>query len=187
MPVSDLYRVRTIFTGVPGTPWYSNQYFDEAGGTAQQAANVVKNFWSGLAAYFPTTVTATVQALVDQVDPGTNTIIGSTSTTTVSVPGGGTGQPLPWASQGNIRLRTGVYINGRQLVGRIFFPGLTQASIASGLVNGATISALNSGVAAMIADANSALVVYSRLQGRWETVVSADTAQEFAVLKSRRD
>ena len=46
--MATLARVRTIFTGPAGSPWYSNLYFDAATGTAQNAADAAAPFWGAV-------------------------------------------------------------------------------------------------------------------------------------------
>ena len=107
---------------------------------------------------------------------------------------------LPYANQALIRLFSDQVINGRQVRGRIFVPGITRNNLAEGLLNSAAISAFDTAAAALIADADSQFQIWARpvdaehatenspeRAGVGCDVLTASTSNQFAVLRRRRD
>jgi len=184
-----MFRVRTVFTGVTGAPWLNTLYFDsDSSGTAQQAATAAGTFWGAVDAYMDNTVAWTTEADVAIVNAATGDVTSAVGTTPVIGSGGDTGDPLPYATQGLIRWLTGIYVGGRQVRGRSFIPGMAESACgASGTVSGAAVIGINAAGAALIADANSTLQVWSPTLGQANNVTIASTWSQFAVLRSRRD
>jgi len=183
-----VFRVRTIFTGPAGAPWLNTLYFDEAGGSAQQAATAAGTYWGAVDALMSTAVSWSTEADVVQVNADTGAATGVVSTTPVTGAGADGFEMLPRASQVLVRLLTGVYNDGRQIRGRIFVPGLTRSSLTTGgIVNGASGVTIGNAAAALVADANSALLVWSRSALQDHPVVATSVWAQFASLRSRRD
>lgn len=187
------YKIRTVFSGVPGTPWLSTMYFEEVGGTAQQAATAVGTFWGAIDALQSSLVTWTTEADVSTIDDQTGELTAVTVTTPVTGTGAQAGEMLPIASQALIRWRTGAFINGRNLRGRTFIPGLVVSQSDDGRVNASTQTTINNAASALIADGNSVLNVWHRpnpvgsATGAGEAVVSGLCWNQFATMRSRRD
>lgn len=188
-----MYRVRTVFSGVQGAPWLNTLYFDDGGGTAQQAATAAGTFWGAVDTYIYGGITWTTEADVANIDPITGVLEGVSSTTPVTGTGGGGSDPLPYATQGLVRWRTGVVVGTRELRGKTFIPGLTETGVTAALVTAAVVTAVNTASAALISDANSTLVAWHRPDppgsstGVSWNVVTGQMAPGFAVLRSRRD
>jgi hypothetical protein len=184
----SIYRVRTEWTGLAGTPWLSTHYFDAAGGTPLQAVTAERAFWLALVPQITNQVTAQVQGVVDTLGLS-GTLEASDSVTPPSVvTGTGTGDCLPVASQGCIKWQTGAIIGGRRLVGKTFIPGMIAGTQThQGNVQPATITAVGTACAALISDANSQLVVWSRASSGSATAVSGALLSRFSVLRTRRD
>jgi hypothetical protein len=181
------YRVRTIFTGAQGSPWLSTLNFGAAGGTAAQAVTAVAAFWGAVDVQMPGTIDWTTEADVGTYSPAGELEDVDTTTPSTGAGGAGAGELLPRATQGLIRLRTGLIIDGRELRGRIFIPGLSESVNDNGTYAAASRATINTAAAALISDANSTLLVWSK---RWATeapALTGVTATEFAVLTSRRD
>lgn len=181
-----MYRVRTQLTGLFGLPGLSTMFFDEAGGSAQQAVNAVGAFWAGV-------VTNGVQngfqyltePDVDVVNSTTGQITSTVQTTSASGSSSAAGEALPWATQGLIRWRTGVYSGGREIRGRTFLPGMLESN-SFGIPLASWTTPMQGVVNALIADANSTLIVWSRKNQGFAPVVSGSVWQQWAVLRSRR-
>jgi hypothetical protein len=183
----SMYRVVTNFTGPQGSPWVSTQFFDAAGGTAQQAVVTVGTMWGAIDNRMATTVLWATEPDVATIDETTGDITGVTSTTPQSGAGSGSGNILPIVTQGLIQLRTGVFLNGREVRGRIFIPGLTENDNDTGVPNAGILAVVNPAAAAAVADANSRLVVYTRANGAWAEAVTASMASYWSYLRTRRD
>lgn len=183
----SIFRVRTRFTGPQGAPWLNTLYFEETGKTAADAAADTATFWGSVDTYISNQVAWAVEAEVYTLD-ATN---GQPTDVTAVTPGTGngarTGEPLPWATQGLIRWRTGVFIGGRELVGRTFIPGMSQADSTTGKPGTSTKAGVNSACNTLTASANSEIVVWSRKNGAAYSALTGSMWASFAVLRSRRD
>jgi hypothetical protein len=188
-----MHRVRTVFTGIQGTPWLNTLFFDAAGGTAQEAATAAGGFWGAVDAVMTTQVDWTTEPDVPQINEETGALIQVTSTTPVTGTGAAVGEIGPVASQGLIRWRTSVVVNGRNLRGRTFVPGLTVAAYDDGGVIAGTKTAIDVAAAALIASATADLVIWHRpsVQGASDgsvaEVVTGSLWTQLATMRSRRD
>lgn len=183
-------RIRTVFTGVAGTPWYSNLYIDGDGEQSEAAVEAVGEFWDAVGTVIVSQVQWEVEGEVAQIDTVSGNITGITSVDSVESAGVAGFDPLPFATQALLRLRTGEYVGGREVRGRLNIPGLLEANNAGGrpdsnlrnLINDAADQYLLGGDGL-----NGALVVWSRKNGTAPFVSSASCWTEWAVLRSRRD
>lgn len=185
-----LRRVRTVFTGVAGTPWYSNLYFDAGVGSPDIEIDLVRDFWTTLNTAWGTGITATIEGDVARIESTTGQVVGIDSGTALTVAGAGTGTKLPPATQGVLHLFTSSFVGGRQLRGKVFIPGLIQ-SISDGL------GAPNTSLKTLFLNAGNTLMTASNTSGNWQVwskknlvaadVTSLSTPSKFGVLRSRRD
>lgn len=183
-----MYRVRTSITGGSGGPWLSTFYFNVIGGlTAQNAVAATGTFWNGVKGLVAAGIVMATEADVASMDAGTGEVTGITATTPSSVTGTGTGTTAPTAAQGLIRWRTGYYVAGREIRGRTFIPGLCVAAVAGGAPTTSYLNSANAAAAALVADANSELMIWSKKNGEVAPVLLGSTWSSFAVLRSRRD
>lgn len=188
-----MYRVRVTFTGGSGVPWLATHYFREAGGTAQQAATAVGTFWGAVDAFINSGTDWTTEADVSLIDDATGQLTGVQSTTPVTGTGGSAVERLPQQDQILVRWRTGSTVNGRELRGRTFIPGVIEDTNDAGDVLAATRATILTAAQALITDANSVLLTWHRptspgaADGSEAIVTTASVWQRFAVLRSRRD
>lgn len=188
--MATLRRVRTVFLGVPGTPWYSNMYFDGSGSTTDQQVDAVRDFWTALAGVMDNAVGMTIEGDCARIDDATGQVIGIDSTAALTVSGGSASQALPVATQGILNTFTSVFVGGRQLRGKVFIPGLiiTQADTAGAPAAGFKSTLLTAGNALMTAaDAFGNWKVWSRRNGVSSDITAVSTPSIFGVLRSRRD
>jgi hypothetical protein len=193
--------VTTEWSGTAqGQPYFSTHHFAGTASTvATSAVAAVADFWSAIDNFQHTSVTWTVLGDVEVVDEATGALTNLYSVAPITNTGVGASAPLPWATQGLIRWRTGAFIDGRELRGRTYVPGLTTGALSNGSMVAATISGLDSAAEALIANASTNLVVWQRPRkarvepplparaGSLADVVSASVWSEFATLRSRRD
>lgn len=182
-----MYRVRTVFTGVTGSPWVSTAFFGEGSGTGQQAATAVGAFWSSVDSLMEVSVSWSTLADVEIVDASTGQVTGVVNTTPVTGGGVAATTGLPVATQALVRWRTGVYVGGREIRGRWFIPGLATTANTDGAPSSTVLSTVNTAAATLLADANADLEVWSRKNGTAPVAVSGSCWNQFAVLRSRRD
>ena len=182
-----MYRVRTVFVGVQGAPWLSTMFFASETFLAADAVSAVGQFWSSVQAFQNNEVNWATEADVETVDAATGQVTAVESTTPETGTGTVATELMSIASQGLVRWRSGFYIAGREVRGRTFIPGLTTSAVDDGNMAASTRSGIQAAADALIADANSSLVVWSRAHGQQPNADSASVWGSFAVLRSRRD
>lgn len=197
--MATLARVRTIFTGVAGTPWYSNQYFNATGAgiPIQPMVDAVNDFWTALRASIQSAVTWQVQGEVALIEDTTGNLVGLENVTGLGNTGSAADDALPWQTQLLIRLNTSNFIHSRRLRGHIYVPALGEGNNTAGVPSSALRAAADAAAEALIADVEAPLVVYSRKfagtpnnparVGSFASVDSAEVATKWSVLRSRRD
>lgn len=182
-----MYRIRTAITGGPGGSELNTMYFNSAlTFTAQDAANAVRTFWDSVKSEVKTAYTFQIETNVTEVADFTGQPIGVHGITSAAVVGTNGGDALPPATQLLIRVHTGVYYNGRELQGKVYVPGPVETSSTNGVPSSLTITTLGNAMAALIADANSELMVFSRKNLNANGVTSSSVWSQYAVLRSRR-
>lgn len=182
-----MWRVRTNITGGPGGPELTTMFFDVVGGlTAADANAAVGAFWDTVQDLVHNAYTMATESEVASVDIATGEITGLTPVTAITKPGTVSGQPLPPATQGLLRWRTGTFVAGREIRGRTFIPGPTEEHNLTGVPNSDYITVANNAAAALIAATGTELFVYSRTHRDSAPVVSGSCWNQWAVLRSRR-
>lgn len=187
MAMANMYRVRTVLTGVQGSPYLSTMFFQEGAGTAEQAVAAVAAFWGAVDGVMHSDVTWDIEQDVEIVDDNTGQIQGVAATSGGTGVGTVTGDILPPATQGLVRWRTGVFVAGREIRGKTFIPALTETAAISGQMANGTQTILEDAANALVGAAGANLCVWSRKNGLSEDVVSGSVWNQFAVLRSRRD
>lgn len=188
--MTTLNRIRSIWTGVAGTPWYTNLYFDGSGGNEQAQIDLVEDMWDTLKAEFDTRLDITVEGDVTQIDSATGLATGVTAAAQRVIGATGASNVLPQANQGLVHLFTGVYTGGRQLRGRLFLPGLMLVSAAStGAVDATKRTLWQTTVTTLVTASNAVgnLQVYSPTHHVTADVLTVSASSVFAVMRSRRD
>jgi hypothetical protein len=190
--VVNINRIRTVLTGVGGSPWYSNLYFDPSLGVGANAfIEAVYNFWSACSPYLASSTHYTIQGDVPTIDSATGNILSLEQLT--GGDGGGTGNSsvAPPVLQALLETRTGTFQGGREIRGRINVPGLTSTVLAS---DGTLTSEAGEGFASAAealgngaAGGDPHLVVWSRKTGLCPAVSVITVQDKLAVLRSRRD
>lgn len=179
--------VRTQFGSATGTPWLSTMAFGgSSADDAQDAAEAVRAFWDSLKNYISDTVSCNDTGLVDVVNEATGEKTGEWTVDVPAVLCNDSAQALPWATQGLISWRTGVFYSGRQVLGRTFIPGPTEASNEGGHMT-STYSGVLLSSAGTLAAATIPFHVYSRTHHALCEVKAWRVPQPWSVLRSRRD
>src|SRR5215211_6989394 len=161
-----MLRVRTSFGGMTQGPALSTMYFQGSDQTsAQDAADAVGAFWTAARACYVTYGTATVLPEVYSIDPSNGEALNVFTVTGSTRSGLSASSALPVASQGLLRLNTGAFIGGRQVKGHIFIPGATEDLNDVGVPTATYKNTLETAAAALIADADSILEVWSKANG----------------------
>lgn len=184
-----MIRVRTVFTGVAGSPYYSNLYFANASAEAQEdAAERVRLMWAELTNELSTPLQAQVESTIVTMDPATGDISSSLEVAPLApVQYTNANERLPLFTQLLVTFKTGQFANGRELRGRMFIPGWTTAdNSAIGRPESGTRANVLTVVNAFIAG-DPALQVWSRKNGTIAPVTGISVGTEWSVLRSRRD
>lgn len=183
-----MYRVRITITGAQGTPWVATHFLDDQGGnTAADAVLAVGALWDNLMQLATDNVSYTSGGVVETVDETTGQPTGLTAVTPETGIGQLSNDPLPWATQMVCQWRTGIFVSGREVRGRTFVPGLTEASNTDGVPYSGTMTQLNGYCASYAASLNATPFVYSRQHHVGYPIVAGTAWDQFAVLRSRRD
>ena len=189
MATGTIQRVRSVITGVAGTPRYSNLYFQGPSDPDEDYVSAVHTMWTAAAGRILTGLTVTVQGAITVIDSSTGnvTAVGGFSDQTVTTSGGG--GELPAATCGLARFRTGVYVAGREIRGRMFLPYPNLGDMVAAKPDSSYIATWNGAFDAMnmTGAANGAWCVYSPKNHRNELVANHDVWNNYAVLRSQRD
>lgn len=186
-----MLRVRVQWTGVEGAPFLSTFYFaGDSALDAQEAADAVRAFLVAIGTTRRSDLTGQVESEVVRVNPGTGVADAVFPVTSASFIGGGNStSALPLTTQALLRLRTGTYVGGREIRGRIFLPGYTEEDSTSGKPTATLISTINTNALGTLfsQEPGNELVVWSRTKGQESNVTTATAWTQFASLRSRRD
>lgn len=183
----DMYRVRTVFTGVAGSPWYSNHYFTVDQTTPASAISAVNGFWGGLVGYISDEVTISVRGEVLTIQSETGQAVGAAALSNVNFIGTNSGEKLPLATQGLVTWQTGSFQSGRRVIGKTFIPGLGDLANDEGAPSTFFRGAVQAAADAYIAYQDSNPCIWSKKNGTAPLVTGATPATFFGVLRSRRD
>nr|CRY97418.1 hypothetical protein [uncultured prokaryote] len=181
------FRFRTVFTGVAGTPWYSNIYFRQGGASVDDCGAALTTFWEAVDAVIFTGVDWAIESAVPILEDSTNEITSVTSWAGADGSGANAAEPLPYSNQAVILWNTGLYTGGRQLQGKCFVPGLTQTANDSGQLLAATQATIQTAALALVNDASSVLTVTSPTNLTSGIVNDTVVSRVIGVLRSRRD
>ena len=185
-----MIRVTSEWTGAEGSPYYTTMHFGgSTQGEATAAANAVAALWNDLLGHFRDDMSVNVSDDVPQIDVVTGDILQNFVVSTALQSGLSTGDPLPPFTQALLRLRTGVYIAGRELRGKVFIPGLTENDNLNGRPLAALMSEIQDDVGNTIGGLPSSnfLLVWSPTHGEAANITSQTVWDEWALLRSRRD
>jgi len=184
-----MLRVSTVMTGHPGAPYFSTMYFNGVlDSEAIDAQSAVHDFWGGLVGFIAGGLAMQVQPDVEQIDPVTGFILDVHSNAVAVVNSTGNA-PLPFATQGLLRWRTGQFVAGKEIRGRTFIPNLANDAQLSALPSTAFTTAANAAATGLLTDPGPAneFGVWSRKNGQFAQASNGTLWSNFAVLRSRRD
>lgn len=192
-----LWRVAFTWTG-PSSPLISQLYFDVAGGgTPSQAATAASTFMGAVDAFVSTALTWSMDTEVRQINEETGALQAVNVVTGTNGAGAAAGPRIDLL-QGLITWTTGQIVEGRLVRGRMFVPLPTEDhNTATGTPELAGYrSGLDAAATALVGDANSTLVVWSRpvkdedgvitRAGSQHDVIAGNTEARWSFLSSRR-
>ena len=189
MTVTTVARVRTLWTGVAGSPAYSNFFFDATSTDAGVYQAQVLEMWVAGRAALRSGLTIAMVNPIPIIDVATGEVVDVAVGDGGSTTGTDTGDALPPANALLARMHTGVFVGGREIRGRCFVPYFTEASNSGGQPSSATVSGWNGLFTDLqaIDNANGAMTVYSRAHARAEYISAFDVWNQWGSVRSRRD
>lgn len=195
-------RIRAIWTGVAGSPLYTNFYFRNQ--ATQTSADAVIGFFTDMAPKIATDYEVNVEGEAPIFDETDGSLIAVENVTGGLVGGSSTGQQLGRATQGLLQLFTEGIVGNRRVRGRMYVAGPTETDNAGAgqpqvgyqdLLNAAYQDNLQD---VLVRDTN-AHVIWSRpipaddpagrdpRAGSAHTVTASSVWGEWGVQRSRRD
>lgn len=187
--MASILRIRTTFTGTTGAPYLSTMFFSRVDtGSAPAAASAVGAFWAYLTNNMSDQLDWVVEPFADVLDDVTGNLTG------LDPIGGGesgtgasSGELLPPATQGLLRLATSSVVSGRILRGRVFLPGATEDMSDAGVPDASYLADVSAAYALLTGDPDAELLIWSRTHGVSHPVTGGGPWNQWAVLRSRRD
>lgn len=199
--MTNMWRIRTIMTGVGGSPWYNNLFFAEsASGSAGNVQAKVRAFWSDMSGFIAPGVSIQVDPEILTIEAETGNIVASGSQVLAPVASAGATGPGAVATQVLVRLNTGVRRNNRNVIGHMFIPFpckgdiTTDGQYAAGRAANVATNA-NALVAFTTGGVSYRMGVWSRPKtflgvstpGAFSLVSTASVPTKLSFLSSRRD
>lgn len=199
----SLVRVQTLWTGVAGSPYYTNLYAlgPLTTNNGNDLATAWRTFLNSLASVLTLGMTAQIDTELLEFDETTGTVTGAGSTSQAAVNFTGAGERLPPANQLLLRWGTAGIVHNRRVRGRTFIPGIREADNDG---NGAPAASITTPVAsaagALLTTMSGRMRVWAQpfeqdppnpnnpnRPGSAHAITGHSLAPFFAVLRSRRD
>jgi hypothetical protein len=195
--VANMYRVQFQWNGFTGAPGFTNMFYDDSTGTAQQAADITRTFLVGCLTQAPSPLPSGCSLVgptsVDTVEPGTGTLVFTTPVTQPAQINGTAAGNFASSTGACVTWLTAGIVNGHRVRGRTFLvPLAATAFTATGGLSAAYQTSLATACTALLA-ASPDLVVWRRPisqaagGGGVNLVLAARVPAKSAVLTSRRD
>lgn len=194
----EMLRVRTVVTGVAGSPCYTNLYFGP-GATAPEAQSAVIDFWSDYTPISAGGADFNIEGTILRVESTTGEIQGAEVLDDEHLGSEFTLEIGPPGTQGLIAWKTGSYLNGRSVGGRTFIPAVAETQNNLGAPNSTFQTVLASMVQTLLlSPAGQYFGIYSRpvytrigvpvLQrpGAFSVVATGSPLNQWSSLRTRR-
>lgn len=185
--MTDLYRVRSTWTGFPGAPGVTTMY------TLDMATflSAVHTFWSAIADKLPSNVRVNVLNYGDVISDTTGELTDSWTADSLEPVAGTDGENYLAPAGACVNWNTETVVNGRRLKGRTFLVPVAQDAFAhDGSLSPGALSQFQAAADALVSSESSSLVVWHRgtgSDGTFGLVTSATVPDKAIVLRSRRD
>jgi hypothetical protein len=202
--VTEVRRVRGVWTGIAGSPYLSTWYFENEIGKSDQIVTALRKFLTTLRPCFYLGLSVNLEASHDILTAEDGKLLGSESSTPgAAITGTGSGELLPPQCQGVMKLSTAGIVNGRRVRGRFFVPAPTELS-SDGTPSATFKDAINTAGSTLVVDTVSTgqWVVFSRpleadqipqgsdlepREGSIHVVQTATAWNKFGIQRRRRD
>lgn len=199
----SLVRVQTSWTGVAGSPYYTNLYV--IGPLTTNNGNDLATAWHtyllSLATLLRSPMVATIDAELLEFDETTGIVTGAGSTVQTPVTFSNLTDPLPPANQALLQWTTNGIVHNRRVRGRTNIPGVMEAqSDVTGKPAPVIGTPLLSGAQAMLTTMSGRMRVWAQpltldppdpknpnRPGSAHAITGVTVAPYWAILRSRRD
>nr|CRY96203.1 hypothetical protein [uncultured prokaryote] len=186
-----MLRIRSVVTGVPGSPAYINMFF--GGSTqadAQEAADRVTEFFTDIKLIMSGGCIVTLDQDVPIIDPasGNTTAVVSVDAGAIAMSVGST--IVPRVAQILIQLATGAYVGSRAVHGRLNIPFANAEALGTRGEVSPTVQGQMEAAAEVLRVGGSAgnnWGVFSPKNGVFYDATDVSVWREWAILASRRD
>lgn len=184
-----ILRLNSVWTGSTGSPYFTQTYYTGAADVAHadDAINALYTLFNAMSTYIDDALTVTISGDAEVIDVSNGQITSVVSTTGAVKSFTGTGDALPTLVQGLAVFNTGSYINGRQLKGHMYLPGMLEANNTVVGLPAASMTSTITGFLTTYAADSSDPTVFSRTHGAASTIQSSSMSAKWAYLRSRRD
>lgn len=182
-----MLRVTTHFDSFVGGPYVTEMHFTGTDQTAaDSAALAVHDFWDDVKGTICGPGFINIDPAVLEINSSTGQPEGVFFSTVAQVAPGLSSDPLPLGTQGCIITRTGHYVNGREIRGRIYVPRPTEGHNGTGTPDATYRGILDTAVATLLATTGVELLAWSKTHGIQQPVSQAQCSNNWARLLSRR-
>lgn len=196
----SLVRVQTMWTGVAGSPYYTNLYAIGPATTnnGQDLATAWHTYLVSLATFLRSPMVATIDAEILEFDETTGIVTGANSTIQGPVSFTNLTDPLPPANQALLQWTTNGIVHNRRVRGRTNIPGVMEAqSDVTGKPAPVIGTPLLSGAQAMLTTMSGRMRIWAQpflgtatnppRPGSAHAITGVTVAPYWAILRSRRD
>lgn len=180
----------------------------EDSGGAAFVRSALDAFWTACMPVVDTGFTFTLDPVLYVMDPATGAVSGTLPVATFTKTGSDSAGRAPNQLQYVIQFKTGAYIGGRNLRGRVYVPGVSEFGISGGGLHASAVTALQGAGDGLVSAASAQFGIWSRPQearqlfdsrtgqlkksypARAGQLADAETASvwnKFGTLRSRRD
>jgi len=195
--MTNIARVRCLWSGFPGGPGVSTHYLAVSYPAGSIAA--IRTFYNALAALLPNTLNIQVPGSGDLIDDATGDIIGSWTDTTPAVVAGTSASGYAAPVGALVRWNTNGIVAGRRVRGKTFIvPGVNMFE-PGGTPIASAITTMTTAATTLVTATSPGLLVWARpftpgpdddrpaRAGTSHAVTSAFVPDKSMVLRSRRD
>lgn len=195
--MADIYRIKSIWTGMPGAPGVSVMYANSAPSAATLTG--VKTFWGAVSGSLPSTLTISVPGTGDIIDEATGDLTGTWSTTAPATTIGASAADYSAPSGSLVHWATSGVVAGRRVRGTTYIVPTVAQYESNGTLKSAWITTVQTAASALVSAFAGTMVVYARKfdppagsdkparVGSSHVVTGNSVPDKAVVLRSRRD
>lgn len=199
--MTDIYRVKALWTGMPGAPGVSTHYLASAPSAADLTA--VKTFYGSFASFLPSSLTISVPGFGDVIDDVSGELQNTWTATAPAAVVCASAAAYAAPVGGCVHWLTGSVIGGRRVKGTTFIVPLVNKFDTNGTLDNAWVTTMDTAAGTLITALGANLGVWHRPRfgpkpgpgiprprlsdGSFEGVSGHSVPDKVVVLRSRRD